>query len=731
MLNQLFWIVPICSVIALLFAWFFFKGMMKESEGNETMKRIAGHVRKGAMAYLRQQYKIVGLVFLVLCLFFAWMAYGPGLQNSWVWFAFLTGGFFSGLAGFIGMKTATYASARTANAASRSMNDGLKVAFRSGAVMGLVVVGLALLDISLWWLVLDCFVEEASATHKAVMITTTMLTFGMGASTQALFARVGGGIYTKAADVGADLVGKVEAGIPEDDPRNPATIADNVGDNVGDVAGMGADLYESYCGSILATAALGAAAFIHSGDTLMQFKAVIAPMLIAAVGILLSIIGIFSVRTKENAKMKDLLNSLAFGTNLSSILIVVATFFILWLLKLDNWLWISCSVIVGLIVGIIIGRSTEYYTSQSYRPTRKLSESGKTGPATVIISGIGLGMLSTAIPVIAVVVGIIASYLFASGFDFANVGLGLYGIGIAAVGMLSTLGITLATDAYGPIADNAGGNAEMSGLGEEVRKRTDALDSLGNTTAATGKGFAIGSAALTGLALLASYIEEIRIGLTRLGTTDIFVGGEAVSVQDATFFDFMHHYDVTLMNPKVLSGMFLGSMMAFLFCGLTMNAVGRAAAHMVDEVRRQFREIKGILTGEAEPDYERCVAISTKGAQREMVVPSLIAIIAPILTGLVFGVPGVLGLLIGGLSSGFVLAIFMANAGGAWDNAKKYVEEGNFGGKGSEVHKATVVGDTVGDPFKDTSGPSLNILIKLMSMVAIVMAGLTVAWSLF
>ena len=470
----------------------------------------------------------------------------------------------------------------------------------------------------------------------------------------------------------------------------------------------------------------------------MQFKAVIAPMLIAAVGIILSIIGIFSVRTKENAGMKDLLNSLAFGTNLSSVLIVVATFLILWLLKLDNWVWISCSVVVGLVVGIVIGRSTEYYTSQSYRPTRKLSESGKTGPATVIISGIGLGMLSTAIPVIAVVVGIIASYLFASSFDFAFIqsfsyafSSLIYGIGIAAVGMLSTLGITLATDAYGPIADNAGGNAEMSGLGEEVRKRTDALDSLGNTTAATGKGFAIGSAALTGLALLASYIEEIRIGLTRLGTTDIFVGGETVSVQDATFFDFMHHYDVTLMNPKVLSGMFLGSMMAFLFCGLTMNAVGRAAAHMVDEVRRQFREIKGILTGEAEPDYERCVAISTKGAQREMVVPSLIAIIAPILTGLVFGVPGVLGLLIGGLSSGFVLAIFMANAGGAWDNAKKYVEEGNFGGKGSEVHKATVVGDTVGDPFKDTSGPSLNILIKLMSMVAIVMAGLTVAWSLF
>ena len=558
-----------------------------------------------------------------------------------------------------------------------------------------------------------------------------MLTFGMGASTQALFARVGGGIYTKAADVGADLVGKVEAGIPEDDPRNPATIADNVGDNVGDVAGMGADLYESYCGSILATSALGAAAFVASGDVEMQYKAVVAPMLIAAVGIVLSIIGIFAVRTKENATIRELLKALAIGTNLSSVLIALSTFGILYLLELDNWFWISCSVIIGLLVGIVIGQSTEYYTSQSYKPTQRVSEAGLTGPATVIISGLGLGMLSTAIPVLAVVAGIICSFLFASGFDFNNVGMGLYGIGIAAVGMLSTLGITLATDAYGPIADNAGGNAEMSGLGEEVRKRTDALDSLGNTTAATGKGFAIGSAALTGLALLASYIEEIRIGLTRLGTTDIFVGGEAVSVQDATFFDFMHHYDVTLMNPKVFSGMFLGSMMAFLFCGLTMNAVGRAAAHMVDEVRRQFREIKGILTGEAEPDYERCVAISTKGAQREMVVPSLIAIIAPILTGLVFGVPGVLGLLIGGLSSGFVLAIFMANAGGAWDNAKKYVEEGNFGGKGSEVHKATVVGDTVGDPFKDTSGPSLNILIKLMSMVAIVMAGLTVAWSLF
>lgn len=732
--SSLFWLIPASSILALILAWYFYKQMMHVSEGTETMQKIALYVRKGAMSYLKQQYKVVGLVFLGLVILFSIMAYGFNLQNPWVPVAFLTGGFFSGLSGFLGMKTATYASARTANAARTSLNGGLTVAFRSGAVMGLVVVGLGLFDISFWYILLDyCIPADAiNPANKLCIITTTMLTFGMGASTQALFARVGGGIYTKAADVGADLVGKVEAGIPEDDPRNPATIADNVGDNVGDVAGMGADLYESYCGSILATSALGAAAFIGSGDIDMQFKAVIAPMLIAAVGIILSIIGIFSVRTKENAKMKDLLKALSLGTNLSSILIIAATFLILWALQLENWIYISCAVVIGLLVGVIIGRSTEYYTSQSYKPTQKLSESGKTGPATVIISGIGLGMVSTTIPVLAVVLGIILSYWFASGFDFANISMGLYGIGIAAVGMLSTLGITLATDAYGPIADNAGGNAEMSELGQEVRKRTDALDSLGNTTAATGKGFAIGSAALTGLALLASYIEEIRIGLTRIGEEIlIFADGSMIETHKATFVDFMYYYDVTLMNPKVLSGIFIGSMMAFLFCGLTMNAVGRAAAHMVEEVRRQFREIKGILTGEAEPDYARCVAISTKGAQREMVFPSLLAIIAPIATGLIFGVPGVIGLLIGGLSSGFVLAIFMANAGGAWDNAKKYVEEGNFGGKGREVHKATVVGDTVGDPFKDTSGPSLNILIKLMSMVAIVMAGLTVAWSLF
>ena len=734
MITPIFWIIPVASILALVFAWFFFRQMMKESEGTELMAKIARHVRKGAMSYLKQQYKVVASVFLTLVVLFSIMAYGFGVQNEWVPIAFLTGGFFSGLAGFLGMKTATYASARTANAARSSLNSGLQVAFRSGAVMGLVVVGLGLLDISFWYILLNiCIPSEAmDATHKLTIITTTMLTFGMGASTQARFARVGGGIYTKAADVGADLVGKVEAGIPEDDPRNPATIADNVGDNVGDVAGMGADLYESYCGSILATSALGAAAFVASGDVEMQYKAVVAPMLIAAVGIVLSIIGIFAVRTKENATIRELLKALAIGTNLSSVLIALSTFGILYLLELDNWFWISCSVIIGLLVGIVIGQSTEYYTSQSYKPTQRVSEAGLTGPATVIISGLGLGMLSTAIPVLAVVAGIICSFLFASGFDFNNVGMGLYGIGIAAVGMLSTLGITLATDAYGPIADNAGGNAEMSGLGKEVRKRTDALDSLGNTTAATGKGFAIGSAALTGLALLASYVEEIKIGLLRLGETVLtFSDGKAIEVSKASFSDFMIYYDVTLMNPKVLAGMFLGSMMAFMFCGLTMNAVGRAAGHMVEEVRRQFREIPGILTGKAEPDYARCVAISTKGAQHEMVLPSLLAIIAPILTGLIFGVTGVVGLLIGGLSTGFVLAIFMANSGGAWDNAKKHIEEGNHGGKGSEAHKATVVGDTVGDPFKDTSGPSLNILIKLMSMVAIVMAGLTVAWSLF
>ena len=692
------------------------------------MKEIAKFVREGAMAYLKQQYKIVIIVFAVLAVLFAVLAYF-GVQNSWVPFAFLTGGLFSGLAGFVGMKTATYASARTANAARRSLNSGLKVAFRSGAVMGLTVVGLGLLDIAIWWLILNHFVTDIDVTQKMVFITTTMLTFGMGASTQALFARVGGGIYTKAADVGADLVGKVEAGIPEDDPRNPATIADNVGDNVGDVAGMGADLYESYCGSILATMALGAAAFTANADA--QMKAILAPMIIAAVGVVLSIIGIYVVRTKEGAGMQQLLKSLGRGTNLSSILIAVATFGIMYLLGMENWWQLSLSVVVGLVAGVIIGQATEYYTSHSYRPTQKLAESAETGPATVIISGVGLGMLSTAIPVITIAVAILLAYLFANGFDLsfsaASLSEGLYGIGIAAVGMLSTLGITLATDAYGPIADNAGGNAQMSELEPEVRQRTDVLDALGNTTAATGKGFAIGSAALTGLALLASYIEEIKIGLSHLGQQITNVSGEVIDAAKATIPDIMAYYHVDLMNPVVLVGVFIGAMMSFLFCGLTMNAVGRAAQSMVTEVRRQFREIKGILTKQATPDYARCVEISTKGAQREMLLPSLIAIIVPILVGVILGPAGVMGLLIGGLGSGFVLAVFMSNSGGAWDNAKKYVEEGHLGGKNSEAHKATVTGDTVGDPFKDTSGPSLNILIKLMSMVSIVMAMLTVA----
>ena len=725
----IFWIVPLASLVALGFAWYFFRAMMRCSEGTDRMKEIAAHVRQGAMAYLRQQYKVVTVVFLILALFFAFLAYGLGVQNPWVPFAFLTGGLFSGLAGYIGMRTATYASARTAHAASQSLNQGLRVAFRSGAVMGLVVVGLGLLDISAWYLVLNHFID-ATGSQKLMIITTTMLTFGMGASTQALFARVGGGIYTKAADVGADLVGKVEAGIPEDDPRNPATIADNVGDNVGDVAGMGADLYESYCGSILTTAALGAAAF--AGD--MQIQAVLAPMLIAAVGIVLSVIGIFLVRTKEGATMKNLLGT---GVNTSSALIAVCTFGILYALQIENWVGISFSVIVGLVAGIIIGQSTEYYTSHSYKPTRKIAKSAETGPATVIISGIGMGMISTAIPVVTIAVAIVLAFLCATGFDIhnmisaGNLSKGLYGIGIAAVGMLSTLGITLATDAYGPIADNAGGNAEMSGLDPKVRQRTDALDALGNTTAATGKGFAIGSAALTALALLASYIEEVKIGMQHVGQSSLeLADGTMKAVADANILDLMDYFQVTLMNPNVLVGAFIGAMMAFLFCGLTMNAVGRAAQSMVEEVRRQFREIKGILEGKATPDYARCVAISTKGAQREMLFPSVLAILVPIAVGFIFGVAGVMGLLIGSLSAGFVLAVFMANSGGAWDNAKKFIEEGNLGGKGSDNHKATVVGDTVGDPFKDTSGPSLNILIKLMSMVSIVVAGLTVSFHL-
>ena len=726
-----FWLIPIASVVALGMAWIFFRSMMKEDEGTERMKEIAAHVRKGAMAYLKQQYKVVTIVFVVLAIVFAFMAYVLKVQNPWVPFAFLTGGLFSGLAGFFGMKTATYASARTAHGARTGLDKGLKIAFRSGAVMGLVVVGLGLLDIAIWFIVLNAV--YAGESTALITITTTMLTFGMGASTQALFARVGGGIYTKAADVGADLVGKVEANIPEDDPRNPATIADNVGDNVGDVAGMGADLYESYCGSILSTAALGATAFAMNSD--MQLRAVIAPMIIAAIGIFLSLIGIYLVRTKEGASMKDLLHSLGLGTNVSAGLIAVATFIILYLLGIENWLGLSFSVISGLVAGVIIGQATEYYTSQSYKPTQKIAEASQTGPATVIIKGIGTGMISTMVPVVTISVAIMLSFLCTNGFDMSmsakSISTGLYGIGIAAVGMLSTLGITLATDAYGPIADNAGGNAEMSGLGKEVRERTDALDALGNTTAATGKGFAIGSAALTALALLASYIEEIKIAMIRAvenGKQYVDAAGNLFDPSNASTIDFINFFQVNLINPKVLVGAFLGAMAAFLFCGLTMGAVGRAAESMVQEVRRQFREIKGILEGKATPDYGRCVEISTRSAQREMIIPSLLAIIIPVVVGLVLGVAGVLGLLTGGLAAGFTLAVFMSNSGGAWDNAKKMIEEGNFGGKGSENHKATIVGDTVGDPFKDTSGPSLNILIKLMSMVSIVMAGLTIAF---
>jgi K(+)-stimulated pyrophosphate-energized sodium pump len=731
----IFWLTPGAAILALVFAFIFFRWMMAKDEGTETMRRIAEHVRAGAKAYLNQQYKVVIVVFAVLAAVFAFMAYGLKVQNPWVPGAFVTGGFFSGLAGYFGMRTATYASARAAAAARESLNSSLVVAFRSGAVMGLVVVGLALIDISVWFLVLNYFIEAEAPGQKLVIITTTMLTFGMGASLQALFARVGGGIFTKAADVGADLVGKVEAGIPEDDPRNPATIADNVGDNVGDVAGMGADLYESYCGSILATASLGAAAYYFQPE--MQLKAVLAPMIIGALGTILSIAGVYFVRVKSGANQKQLGGALSRAINASSFMIVVGAWVVLKMLGIENMWGIWAAIVTGLVTGIVIGKATEYYTSHAYSPTQKIAESSRTGPATVIISGMGIGMLSTAIPVIAIVTGITLAYLFASGWDFENLGEGLYGIGIAAVGMLSTLGLTLATDAYGPIADNAGGNAEMSGLGPEVRTRTDALDSLGNTTAATGKGFAIGSAALTGLALLASYVEELRIAIARIidqGTAFVFPDGQSVDSLEALhkleLTDLVNAFGVNLMNPKLLIGLFLGSMMAFLFCGLTMQAVGRAAQSMVEEVRRQFNSIPGILEGKNEPDYAKCVSISTIGAQKEMMFPSGLAVIVPVIVGIIFGVPGVVGLLAGGLSTGFVLAVFMANAGGAWDNAKKYIEEGHLGGKGSDAHKATVIGDTVGDPFKDTSGPSLNILIKLMSMVSIVMAGLTLSTSL-
>jgi len=743
-LFYLFLLAPVGSALALVFAFYFYVTMKRKSAGDPRMREIAEHVRTGAMAYLKQQYKVVALFFAAAFVFFFFLSFVLGVQSHWVPFAFITGGLFSGLAGFLGMVTATQASSRTAEAAKTSLNGALQIAFRSGAVMGLVVVGLGLLDISIWFYVLRYVVRVESL----VEITTTMLCFGMGASSQALFARVGGGIFTKAADVGADLVGKVEAGIPEDDPRNPATIADNVGDNVGDVAGMGADLYESYCGSILASAALGVLAFSGVSEDL-EMRAILLPMIIAGIGVILSLIGIFAVRTKEKADQGELLKALGRGINISSALIAVVSLFIV-LLVLPQHIGLWFSIITGLAAGVIIGKSTEYFTSSEFKPTQDIAAQAKTGPATVMIAGLAVGMRSTWIPVVTIAVGIIFAYGFAGGFSDMN--LGLYGIGIAAVGMLSTLGITLATDAYGPIADNAGGNAEMSHLPGHVRHRTDALDSLGNTTAATGKGFAIGSAALTAMALLAAYLEEIKIGLYRIGTYFFHVGGENVIVNYeslkamamdagqtpeqilasgyrlATINDFMNYYGIHLMNPKVLIGIFIGAMLTFLFCAMTMQAVGRAAGKMVDEVRRQFREIPGIMDGSAKPDYAACVGISTKAAQQEMIAPSMLAILSPIGMGLLFGVPGVFGLLVGGLSSGFLMAIMMANAGGAWDNAKKFIESGYLGGKGSTAHKAGVIGDTVGDPFKDTSGPSLNILIKLISMVSVVVAGLTVAY---
>jgi K(+)-stimulated pyrophosphate-energized sodium pump len=762
MISSLFWIAPVSAAMALLFAWIFYHQMVKAPAGNERMQEIAGYVREGAMAYLKRQYTVVTKIFLILVVLLTILAY-MGVQNPFVPVAFLTGGFFSGLCGYLGMKTATNASSRTAQGASVSLNNGLRIAFRSGAVMGLVVVGFGLLDICLWFLILNnlvfteahmvsglkwlglTFVQQGTDEHqKFVEITATMLTFGMGASTQALFARVGGGIFTKAADVGADLVGKVEAGIPEDDPRNPATIADNVGDNVGDVAGMGADLYESYAGSILSTAALGAALpVIAQGD---QIKAIIAPMIVAGLGILLSIAGVYMVRTKEQATQKNLLNALLLGTGGSSALILVAV------AGLAYFEWISWgvfgAVVAGLVAGVIIGQSTEYFTSDEYGPTKGIARQTQQGPATTIIEGMAVGMLSSWVPVVVISIAIIGAYSFAGGFH--NFSLGVYGIGFAAVGMLSTLGITLATDAFGPIADNAGGNAEMAGLPKEVRVRTDALDSLGNTTAATGKGFAIGSAALTALALVAAYVEEVKLWLGRMADqsadgfkqigdvlfykshvpTSVPDGLTAVSVSNAGIKDFVSAYDLSVLNPTLLAGIFIGAMMAFLFSALSMKAVGRAAGKMVDEVRRQFREITGIMEGKATPEYAKCVAISTAGAQSEMILPSLLAIAVPFVTGIILGVPGVIGLLVGGMTAGFTLASMLNNAGGAWDNAKKYIEKGNYGGKGSDCHHAGVVGDTVGDPFKDTSGPALNILIKLMSMVSVVLAGLTVMWSL-
>ncbi|MDA1015810.1 MAG: sodium-translocating pyrophosphatase [Planctomycetota bacterium] len=806
------WAVALlCSVAALVVAFRFFKWMVEQDEGDAEMVRIAEHVRQGARAYLNQQYRVVAIFFVVTCILLAIVAFGFNAQSKWVPFAFITGGFFSGLAGWFGMKTATLASSRTTQACKTSLNAGLQVAFRSGAVMGLVVVGLGLLDICLWFAVLHWGTDM-----KLHEITVTMLCFGMGASSQALFARVGGGIFTKAADVGADIVGKVEANIPEDDPRNPATIADNVGDNVGDVAGMGADLYESYCGSILASAALGVAAY--QGFPKMQFMMVLLPMTLAAIGILLSIAGIFLVKTEEGATQRNLLKALARGIDGSSLMVAIAAAAIVYLILVGPSNSISeqlgaagllhgtalfgilASIITGLVAGVIIGKWTEYSTSEEYAPTKRIADQAVTGPATVIIAGIAEGFYSVWVPIVTISAAILLAFGFATGFNFVDANLfaiGLYGVAIAAVGMLSTLGITLATDAYGPIADNAGGNAEMSKQEPMVRQRTDALDSLGNTTAATGKGFAIGSAALTALALLAAYLEEVRAGFDRwveaepavavstdlanatvrklapsmvaihlngneknaallvfpaagppsddltkiksaakgvtlenISVKNMMDRGEVVLNHRATMPDYVRFYNVSIMNPKVLVGMFMGVMLAFVFCALTMKAVGRAAGAMVEEVRRQFREIPGIMEGEAEPEYAPCVAISTAAAQREMIVPALLGLLVPIIVGMLLGVGGVMGMLAGGLTSGFAVAIMMANSGGAWDNAKKYIESGAHGGKGTEAHKATIVGDTVGDPFKDTSGPSLNILIKLMSMVSVVFAGLIVKWAL-
>ena len=836
----LWWIAPIGSILALIFAFLFFKQVKAANPGDEKMQEIAGHVTKGAYAYLKRQYKVVAVFFIVVSAVLFIMGL-IGVQHQIVFFAFLTGGFFSGLCGFLGMKTATMASSRTTQGAKEGLNRGLTVAFRAGAVMGLVVVGFGLLDIAMWFLILTKLtpwlydVMGWGTFHMGLVeVTVVMLTFGMGASSQALFARVGGGIYTKAADVGADLVGKVEAGIPEDDPRNPATIADNVGDNVGDVAGMGADLYESYCGSILATAALGVSAAISLGVESHAIRLLAAPMVLAGVGILLSIVGIYMVRCREGASMKQLMGALNLGVFGSSFLILVASFFICMLLlggiEGVQWLGVWGAIVAGMLAGIVIGKATEYATSYDFKPTREVAHASETGPATVIIAGIAGGMQSTWMSLATVIVAILLAFGFAGGMT--NTLMGLYGVGIAAVSMLATLGITLATDAYGPIADNAGGNAEMTGQPAEVRRRTDALDSLGNTTAAVGKGFAIGSAALTALALLAAYVEEVRVGQNReaiatvvahvpdarkdaaagvgqmyylghgkfgqkvsegtgdnsfagymtltqqgklrklpagpvvasLGAPDeqdvavltVTHGGEPLLVKvvpspKASLRQYMDFYEVTLMNPKVLCGLFAGVLLVFLFSAMTMKAVGRAAMSMVMEVRRQFDLMrKGLrgqgasdetindpqkwpnsieVDGQSYPDYQTCVSISTAGAQKAMIVPSLLALVVPVSVGLLLDVAGVLGLLAGGLVCGFAMAIFMANAGGAWDNAKKWIETGEMGGKGSANHKATVVGDTVGDPFKDTSGPSLNILIKLMSMVSVVFAGLIVKFA--